>query len=85
MDISNLTTEQKEILSKLFSNGSIEKDIRTKRNNLLRTKVDTLNPIRWETLSEEEKEAWRTYRQQLLDVPQQNDFPNNVQWPVPPS
>ena len=31
-----------------------------------------------------DKEAWATYRQALRDVPEQNGFPWNVQWPDQP-
>lgn len=34
------------------------------------------------SLSEEEKEAWRTYRQALRDM---NEDSNTNNWPVPPS
>ena len=47
---------------------------RSKRNSLFNI-VDSMNPMRWETLSENEKQAWRDYRQALLDVPQQEGFP----------
>lgn len=42
------------------------------------------NPIRWASFTEEQKQAWITYRQALLDVPQQAGFPWNVQWPTKP-
>lgn len=29
--------------------------------------------------------AWVPYRQALRDVPEQPGFPDNVQWPVPPT
>jgi len=29
-------------------------------------------------------EAWKAYRQQLRDVPQQPGFPENINWPTPP-
>jgi hypothetical protein len=59
--------------------------VRDNRDFLLRSEVDALNPIRWELLSEEEKEAWRVYRQALLDVPQQEGFPWSIEWPVKPT
>lgn len=57
----------------------------TKRNILLKNTVDTMNPMRWETLSDIQKTAWRDYRQALLDVPQQEGFPWNINWPVEPN
>jgi hypothetical protein len=43
-----------------------------------------MNPIRWEELSEEKKQEWKTYRQALLDIPEQDGFPINVIWPAKP-
>lgn len=57
---------------------------RVRRDSLLTSFVDTLNPIRWETMTEEKKNEWRTYRQNLLDVPQQSGFPRNIIWPTKP-
>ena len=31
------------------------------------------------------QDAWRTYRQQLRDLPSQAGFPNNITWPVKPT
>ena len=57
---------------------------RAHRDSLLKEVVDTMNPMRWEALTEPQKDAWRAYRQELLDVPQQDGFPDDVIWPVPP-
>ena len=48
------------------------------RSLYLHTYVDPVvtNPLRWEELSEEEQTEIKNYRQYLLDVPQQTDFPN---------
>lgn len=35
-------------------------------------------------MPEEEKEAWREYRQALRDVPEQEGFPETVTWPDEP-
>ncbi len=58
---------------------------RAKRNKLLRENVDKLNVFRWEQLTEEDRNLWRQYRQNLLDVPQQEEFPNNIVWPIQPN
>jgi hypothetical protein len=57
-------------------------EIRTYRDNFLK-EVDAVagNTLRWAELTEEKKSEWSTYRQSLLDVPQQPDFPNTVTWP----
>ena len=36
-------------------------------------------------ISESVKDQWRTYRQNLRDVPNQVGFPNEVIWPIKPS
>ena len=59
-------------------------EAREERNSLLRSDVDTINPMRWENLTDSEKEAWRTYRQALLDVPAQTNFPWEITWPGKP-
>lgn len=76
-----------------FVNGKFEgtkpslndliQNARMQRNFLL-TKIDLINPIRWESFTEEQKNTLRNYRQDLLDVPQQKDFPNNIIWPILP-
>ena len=60
---------------------------RSKRNELLETEIDptVMNPLRWGALSPEEQAALATYRQELLDVPQQAGFPKTHTWPNKPS
>jgi hypothetical protein len=57
---------------------------RMKRNILLDHNVDRLNGPRWEGLTEPQKELWRQYRLDLLNVPQQQGFPYNIIWPIKP-
>jgi hypothetical protein len=42
------------------------------------------NALRWAALDAETQAAWATYRQELLDVPQQAGFPQTVTWPTKP-
>jgi len=42
------------------------------------------NPLRWAGYTDEQKTEFATYRQALLDVPQQEGFPAKVEWPVMP-
>lgn len=65
--------------------NEVSRYIRNQRNNLLIEIVDKMNAVRWETLSENEKQVWRDYRQALLDVPQQAGFPETIIWPTAPS
>lgn len=58
--------------------------IRARRDNLLKEVVDSVNPMRWEVLTDAQKDAWRAYRQALLDIPQQEGFPTTITWPTRP-
>jgi len=60
--------------------------VRSERDQRLLA-VDTIagNALRWAALSEASQSEWATYRQALLDVPQQSGFPHNVTWPQEPT
>ena len=58
--------------------------MRNQRNMLLRNSVDTINSIRWETWSQEKKDAWKIYLQALFDVPAEIGFPQIIDWPTKP-
>jgi hypothetical protein len=59
-------------------------EARAIRDKYLRNYVDVFNGPRWESLSAELKQSYVQYRQDLLDVPQQAGFPDNINWPVKP-
>lgn len=63
-----------------------EAEARDHRDMLLREEVDPLvtNPLRWADLTEEQQAAWTAYRTALLNVPQQDGFPQNIDWPEKP-
>lgn len=42
------------------------------------------NSLRWSALDSDTQATWATYRQALLDVPQQAGFPTTVVWPTKP-
>lgn len=63
---------------------SLALKVRSRRDALLASTVDKLNPLRWESFTQSQKDAWRQYRQELLDLPQQSGFPDSVAWPTPP-
>ena len=60
-------------------------EVREDRDNRL-TEVDSVtgNALRWAALDTATQAEWSTYRQALLDVPQQAGFPNTVTWPTKP-
>jgi hypothetical protein len=57
---------------------------RVTRDDLLKSDVDVINAVRWNAMSAEDQAAWTTYRQALLDVPQQEGFPFTITWPTKP-
>lgn len=60
------------------------KIIRMQRDFLLVSEVDPIitNILRWEDMNIQKQNEWQQYRQELLDVPTQEGFPDNVVWPV---
>jgi hypothetical protein len=58
---------------------------RNQRDSFLRY-LDTIltNPLRWAGYSEEQQAVISKYRQDLLDVPAQAGFPQEINWPVSP-
>lgn len=66
---------------KVYDERNLQEKINSKReerNNLLITVVDPVvtNPLRWEELTEAEQSKYRAYRLYLLDIPQQEEFPD---------
>jgi len=61
-------------------------DVRDQRNKHLTDYVDPIagNALRFSLLSPEKKAEWIKYRDDLLNVPQQEGFPYNVVWPIKP-
>lgn len=60
-------------------------DLREERDRRLR-EIDKVvgNHLRWDEFTITLQAAWVTYRQDLLDVPQQGGFPGSVVWPTGP-
>ena len=81
--IRALTPEEYQ-LERQKENDTKAMQVRERRDWLLRTEVDSYNPMRWETLTPEAQAAMRAYRQALLDVTAQSGFPWDVQWPAQP-
>lgn len=53
-----------------------QEEVREYRNRLLETEVDPVvtNPLRWEELSEAEKQVYKDYRRYLLDYTEQEEW-----------
>lgn len=65
---------------RIKNNGELQAEVRSIRNQLLRESDWT--QLADAPLTAEQKEAWRTYRQALRNVPEQSSFPDTVVWPV---
>jgi hypothetical protein len=65
--------------------AALAAEVRADRDDRL-AEVDAVagNALRWAALDVETQAAWATYRQALLDVPQQDGFPNDITWPTEP-
>jgi len=51
------------------------------RDIALKLRVDCINAVRWHTMTDSEKTEWVNYRQALLDLPDQEGFPDTIEWP----
>lgn len=59
--------------------------IRNKRQRFFSRYVDTINGPRWEMMPETAKQEFMTYRQALLDITIQPNFPYDIVWPTVPN
>lgn len=84
LGVIKILTEQQYNSMRQTETDNKAGQVRMQRDSLLLTEVDTYNPMRWELLTEEQKNALRDYRKALLDVPQQEGFPWSVTWPTKP-
>lgn len=69
----------------IIDQGQTEFAVRAQRNSLLNQTVDQVNPVWYATLTTEQQQELATYRQQLLNVPQQVGFPISIEWPTKPA
>lgn len=65
--------------------AALASEVRADRDGRL-TEVDAIagNALRWAALDADTQAEWSTYRQALLDVPQQSGFPHDITWPTKP-
>ena len=68
--------------------AAAEAEIRAERDFLLEEEVDPIvsNNLRWADMSQSERDAWANYRRQLLDITDQETFPDAsaIIWPTKP-
>ena len=46
--------------------------------------VDKINAVWWNSMDKNKQDSWIKYRQSLLDIPQQEGFPDLINWPIKP-
>lgn len=54
------------------------------RDRLLAEGPDRISPVWWSSMTEQEQQAWTFYRQALLDITEQADYPEFIVWPIKP-
>jgi hypothetical protein len=55
-----------------------------KRDKLLADGPDRISPVWWSSMTPEEQQAWTDYRQALLDITEQPNYPQEIIWPTKP-
>lgn len=67
-------------------NALMAKRARHERDSILAQVIDPVvsNQLRWSSMKPEQQKAWEDYRQALLDISKQADFPLEIKWPVQP-
>jgi hypothetical protein len=68
----------------VIDTAQAQQHTRHRRDQLL-TQVDRVNPIWYASLTNLQQQELVQYRQALLDIPQQQDFPQAVIWPSKPN
>jgi len=61
--------------------------LRAQRDDKLVKEVDPIvtNPMRWAELTDAKQAEWTQYRTDLLNLPDQSGFPNDITWPTKPT
>lgn len=59
-------------------------DANVMRDILLRDGPDRISPVWWSSMTAEEQQAWTDYRQALLDITSQPNYPQEIIWPTKP-
>ena len=96
-DDTDMTVDNGELIAAFNSNNDVANytppsdeelafHARAERDTILNYEVDPIisNPLRWSDMSTEQQNAWAQYRRELLDLPDQSEFPRTITWPVKP-
>lgn len=62
-----------------------ERKALAKRDQLLSSGPDRVNPMWWSSMTATEQSEVSAYRQSLLDITNQSGYPMNIEWPEIPS
>jgi hypothetical protein len=67
--------------------AELSESLRLKRDKKLVEEVDPIvsNPLRWAELTDAKQAEWTQYRTDLLNLPEQSGFPNDITWPTKPT
>lgn len=81
----DVTPEELELLKDFFygpSDEQLSNDYKRERNGLL--SISDWTQLSDVTMSTEKVQEWKTYRQALRDITNQEGFPREIIWPVKP-
>lgn len=67
-----------------FDRAAAETKALDKRNQLLAEGPDRISPMWWSSMEQEEQQSWTDYRQALLDITSQPNYPQEIVWPTKP-
>ena len=67
-----------------FDRATAEAKALTKRNQLLKEGPDRISPLWWNSMTPLQQQEWEYYRQALLDITGQADYPEFIVWPIKP-
>lgn len=67
-----------------ITDEQVAEQVRSKRDFLLSQSDIKMLADNWNSMSDELKEKWSLYRQELRDIPLQEGFPHEVVWPIEP-
>lgn len=67
-----------------FDRATAETKALAKRNQLLKEGPDRISPLWWNSMTPLQQQEWEYYRQALLDITGQADYPEFIVWPIKP-
>lgn len=68
----------------IFDYTSADTAAKQQRDILLAEGPDRISPLWWSTMTQEEQQSWTDYRQALLDITSQPNYPQEITWPTKP-